>query len=103
MDVTRRPIRHYDDEEPSSSPASDARAEAHHFPRYWAFSTTQYYPSGGTADRIGKFDTIEEAREALIANGYADDRYIVDVVTDEETQVEWDAKPIAAAREKEGK
>jgi hypothetical protein len=66
------------------------------FPRYWAFSVAEY-SSGGDADLVGRFATVAEARAALIANGYNDDRWVVDVTTGEKVHdVEWDAKPAGA-------
>jgi hypothetical protein len=68
------------------------------FPRFWAFASNRFYPCGGMGDMVGRFDTVAAAREALIALGNADDRYVVDVTTGETVlTVEWGATATVAA------
>lgn len=66
--------------------------------RFLLFEHDQYYPSGGTADKVGVFASLDAARAAAVGHN-SDDVYILDVLTGEETPVQWDERfPEAAAR-----
>jgi hypothetical protein len=45
--------------------------------KYIVFGCESYYPLGGLNDVQGDYDTLQEAREEELANGY-DDSYIID-------------------------
>ena len=53
------------------------------YEKYIVFGFENYYPLGGLNDILGDYDTLQEAREAVLENGY-DSGYIIDRDTWEE-------------------
>ncbi len=51
--------------------------------QFWVFAHDDYYPSGGTSDLRGRFNTLEEAAELAKTLTY-DSVYVTDVATGDE-------------------
>ncbi len=57
--------------------------------RWWLFGYDTYYPSGGTTDLIGKYETEAQAKHAERYSANHRDYYeIVDVLADSETPLD---------------
>jgi hypothetical protein len=51
--------------------------------RFMLFRIVEYYPSGGMSDCTGKYETLQQAKEAIKEKGYYEDYYVYDRWIDE--------------------